>query len=57
MKFVVRSLSIFALCLVALSTYGKGLDISQTLVLDRYTLIDGDTFQHDTGLLQRPERK
>jgi hypothetical protein len=51
MKFVVRSFSIFAVCLVALSTYGRGLDISQTLVLDRYTLIDGDTFEHDAGFL------
>jgi hypothetical protein len=51
MKFLFRSLSIFTICFIALTTYGKGRDISQTITLDRYTLIDGDTFRHDTGYL------
>jgi hypothetical protein len=51
MKFIIRSLSILTVCLVALSSYGKGRDISQTIVLERYTLIDGDTFRYETGFL------
>jgi hypothetical protein len=49
MKFITRSLVLLALCWS--SAFGKGPDISQTIVLDRYTLIDGNTFKHDTGFL------
>jgi hypothetical protein len=49
MKFITRSLVLLALCCSA--TFCKGLDISQTIILDRYTLIDGNTFKHDSGYL------
>jgi hypothetical protein len=54
MKFIARSLVLLALCWS--SAFGKGLDISQTIVLDRYTLIDGNTFRHDTGYLLKSGR-
>ena len=51
MKNVFRLLAVFGVCLIAFTSHGKARDISQTIALDRYTLIDGDTFQHDTGFL------
>jgi len=36
---------------VCFAAFGKGKDISQTVTLDRYTVVDGNTFQHDTGFL------
>ena len=51
MKTIIRLLAVFAVCLIAFASHGKGRDISQTITLDRYTLIDGDTFKHDTGFL------
>jgi Immunoglobulin I-set domain len=49
MNFVTRFLVLLALCCSA--TFCKGLDISQTIILDRYTLVDGNTFKHDSGYL------
>jgi len=49
MKFIFRSLVLLAFCCSA--ALGKGTDISQTIVLERYTLIDGDTFRYETGFL------
>jgi hypothetical protein len=49
MKFIIRSLVLLALC--CSSAFGKGTDISQTIVLERYTLVDGDTFRYETGFL------
>lgn len=49
MKTISRSLAVLAFCLFA--GVSCGVDISQTISLDRYTLIDGDTFEHDTGFL------
>jgi hypothetical protein len=49
MKLIIRSLVLLTLCWS--SAFGKGLDISQTIILDRYTLIDGNTFRHENGYL------
>jgi Immunoglobulin I-set domain len=49
MKSIARLLSILALCVLAGIAHGK--DISQTIVLERYTLIDSDTFRYETGFL------
>lgn len=51
MKSVFRAFSIFAACFVALVSHGKGIDISGSTILERYTLIDDATFQYDTGFL------
>ena len=51
MKSIVRSFSILIVCFAALAAYGKGRDISQTILLYRYTLNDADTFHYDTGFL------
>jgi len=51
MKSATRFLCILALCLVAFASPGRGRDISQTISLDRYTLIDDNSFQHDIGFL------
>jgi hypothetical protein len=51
MKPLSRFLAVLLVCLVALTAHAKGIDVSQSTVLERYTLIDGDTFQYDTGFL------
>ena len=49
MKFIIRTLVLLVLC--CSDAFSKGTDISQTIILDRYTLIDGNTFKHDSGYL------
>jgi Immunoglobulin domain len=51
MKSVTRFLAVIAVCMMAFTSHGKGRDISQTVLLYRYTLVDADTFQYDTGFL------
>ena len=51
MKTIIRSLAIFAVCLITFASHGKGVDISQSTILERYTLIDGDSFRYETGFL------
>ena len=51
MKSTTRFILVLAACLLACASWCKASDISQTVALDRYTLIDGDTFEHDTGFL------
>jgi len=51
MKPLSRFLAVLLVCLVALTAHAKGIDVSQSTILERYTLIDGDTFQYDTGFL------
>lgn len=51
MKPLARFLAVFVAFAVAFASHGKGRDISQTIILYRYTLVDADTFQYDTGYL------
>lgn len=48
MKAIVHSLALLALLS---PSFSNGADISQTISLDRYTPIDSETFEHDTGFL------
>jgi hypothetical protein len=48
MKTIILAFTCLSLCL---PTFGKNTDISQTIALDRSTLLDGATFTHDTGFL------
>jgi hypothetical protein len=51
MKTITRFVVALAVWIIVFTSHGKGLDISQTITLERYTLLDVDTFQHDFGFL------
>lgn len=51
MKSLARFLAILSVCITAFAAHGKGRDISQTILLYRYTLNDATTFKYDAGYL------